>query len=63
MSNQTEEWEDGEGLKYDDDYVPPPVHGIHSTEPVVKDGQLVCTVCDGILLVLSPEIMEHNTDR
>ena len=51
------------GLKYDDGYVPPPVHGIHATDPTVKDGQLVCTVCGGILLVLSPDLFEHNTDR
>lgn len=67
---EPEEWDDQEplaaddpSLKYDDGYTPPVVHGIHATEPVVKDGQLVCTVCGGVLLVLSPEILEHNTDR
>lgn len=37
-------------------------HGTHTTDLVVQNGQLHCTVCDKDVCALAPEWLEHNTD-
>ena len=55
---------DPENPTYDDGYEPPAVHGVHATKPYVNDaGEVCCSVCDKAMLQLSPELLEHNTDR
>lgn len=39
-----------------------PVYGVHATNPTVVNGVLTCSVCGQGMIVLAPEVMEHNTD-
>ena len=54
-----------EGLgPIDPPYEEPPTYGTHATKPTVNDaGEVVCSVCGQAMLQLSPELLEHDTDR